>query len=185
MKRYDGYEKAEAFTGEYETLEPGGYICKILKVVVEEKHYGHLLRIGFDIAEGENKGFYKRQFERRKENNPDVKWLGMYYQTVKEDDLRYFKGFIVTIEKSNPGFVWDWDENKLVGKLFGGVFGEEEYEYNGEIRTSVKCMWVKTVEQIRNGDFQVPEIKRLKTKVYKDTSTDSGWTDIDDEGLPF
>lgn len=33
MKKYDGYEQAEAFTGEYEKLEAGGYVCKILKLL--------------------------------------------------------------------------------------------------------------------------------------------------------
>ena len=31
MKKIDGYDEAEALTGEYEVLEAGGYICKIIK----------------------------------------------------------------------------------------------------------------------------------------------------------
>jgi hypothetical protein len=163
MKKYDSYDSAEAFTGEYEKLVPGGYICVILKVAVEEKNYGHLMRIAFDIASGPHEGFYERQFKRRKENNKEAKWPGMYYQTIKEDGLQYFKGFMQTIEQSNPGFKWDWDEKKLVGKLFGGVFGEEEYLGNdGNIKTSVKCFYVRTVEQIQTG-VEIPEPKKLKT----------------------
>jgi hypothetical protein len=162
MKKYDGYEQAQAFTGDFETLAAGGYVCKILKVTSEDKDYGTLLRIGFDIAEGEHKDFYKRSFERKKLTNPDAKWGGMYYQTVKEDDLKYFKGFITAIEGSNSGFNWDWDEKKLVGKLFGGLFGEEEYEgTDGEVRKSVKCKQVRTADKIRTGDFTVPECKKL------------------------
>lgn len=163
MKKYADYDQTEAFTGEFERLTPGGHICVILKVVVEEKDYGHLMRIAFDIANGENEGFYDRQFKRKKQNNPDVKWPGMYYQTVKEEDLRYFKGFIQAIEASNPGYKWDWDEKKLAGKLFGGVFGEEEYLANdGKIKTSVKCRYIRTVEQIKAG-VEIPETKRLQT----------------------
>jgi hypothetical protein len=183
MKKYDGYDNAEAFTGDYEQLEPGGYVCQILKVVSEEKDYGHLLRIGFDIVEGEHKEFYKRQHARKKETNPQAKWPGMYYQTVKEDDLRYFKGFIVAIESSNPGFKWAWDEQKLVGKLFGGVFGQEEYiiqqgKRAGEIGLSTKCRFIRTIEQVRNG-VDIPEVKQLNGG-HANTPVE-----VDESDLPF
>ncbi|HRT84278.1 MAG TPA: hypothetical protein P5523_06530 [Bacteroidales bacterium] len=180
MKKYDGYEKAEAFTGEFKTLEPGGYICKILKVQAEEKDYGTLLRIGFDIAEGEHEGYYKRRFESKKQSNPDAKWPGMYYQPIIQADLRYFKGFMTSLEVSNPGFKWNWDENKLVGKLFGGIFGEEEYEkQDGSIGTTVKCRFVRSVDAIREGEFKTPEKKLLNP-------ANTGWKQVeDDDELPF
>ncbi len=182
MKKYDGYDQAQAFTGEYERLEPGGYVCKILKVEEETKDYGSLLRIGFDIAEGDKAGIYKRMFERKKQANPDAKWPGMYYQTIKADDLRYFKGFITAIEESNPGYKWDWDEQKLKNKLFGGIFGEEEYEgRNGKIYTSIKLQWVRSADKIRNGDYTVPEKKLLKGN----NSAQAPIETLDDDELPF
>lgn len=180
MKQYDGYNEADAFTGEYEKLTPGGYICKILKVESEEKPYGDLLRIAFDIVEGEHEGFYKRSFENKKQFSEDAKWPGMYYQTIKQDDLRFFKGFITSLEASNNKFTWDWDEKKLVGKLFGGVFGEEEYRKNdGSIGMSCKCKSVRSVEAIKKGNFKRPDIKKL--------AEDNSWTAvvIDDDELPF
>jgi len=181
MKKYDGYDQAEAFTGEYEKLEPGGYVCKILQVKAEDRDYGTLLRIAFDIVEGEYEGYYRRQFERKKQSDSEAKWPGMYYQTVRQDDLRYFKGFMTSIEASNPGFKWDWDEKKLSGKLFGGVFGEEEFEgQDGEIHTTVKCRFVRSVDAIRSGKFKIPEIKKLEKK---DNST---WIPAEnDDELPF
>ncbi len=161
MKKYEGYDSVEPFMGEFEKLHPGGYVCVILKVSVEEKNYGHLMRIAFDIDNGPYEGYYDRMFKRRKENSKEAKWPGMYYQTIKEDSLQYFKGFMKAIEASNPGFEWDWDEKKLAGKLFGGVFGEEEYlGKDDKVRTSVKCMYVRSVEQIKAG-VKIPEIKRL------------------------
>lgn len=172
MKKLDGYEQAEARTGEYEQLPVGGYVCKILQVKAEEpepdagKSYDVLLRIGFDIVEGEHAGYFKRQFERKVALNPNAKWPGMYYQTAKGGEAAgYFKGFITAIEQSNPGYKWDWDERKLKGKLFGGVFGEEEYVGNdGNIRASVKCVWVRSADKIRNGDFTIPEKKTVSGK---------------------
>lgn len=183
MKKYDDYDKAEAFTGEYEMLEPGGYVCRILKVAAEETNYGGLLRIAFDIEEGEHKGYYKRLFDRKKESNPDAKWSGMYYQTIKNsEDMKYFKGFMVAIENSNLGFKWDWNEKNLVGKLFGGVFGQEEYKSNnGKIKLSTKCRFVRTIEQIKK-DVNIPEIKRLTNEV---PSTGHDYMEENDDDLPF
>lgn len=188
MRKYENYDKVQAvFPGEYESLQPGGYICKILKVVAEEKEYGTLLRISFDIAEGLYKDFYKTQFERKKKYNPDAKWPGSYYQTVNQDKLSYFKGFITSIEESNPGFKWDWNEQKLVGKLFGGVFGEEEFvKSDGTIGTIVRCRFIRSVDTIRDGDYKIPSTKKLSpsTKI----PTQNNFTAIDasnDDDLPF
>lgn len=179
MRKYEGYEQAEAFTGEYEKLTPGGYICRIMKVAVEDKNYGHLMRIAFDIAEGEHEGYYARLYDRKANTSSDAKWPGVYYQTVKADNLEYFKGFMTAIEQSNPGFKWGWNEEKLVGKFFGGVFGEEEYQANdGSIKTSVKCRYVRSVEQIKKG-VNIPEIKRLDNNQFMQPSN------IPDKDIPF
>jgi hypothetical protein len=188
MKKYDGYDNVQAFTGEYERLEPGGYICRILKIEAVEndgtKNYDTLLKIAYDIAEGDHKDYFRRQFERKKQSNPDAKWSGMYYQTVKSDDLRYFKGFITAIEQSNSGYKWNWDEQTLKNKIFGGVFGEEEYLGNdGKVRTSVKLQWVRSADKIRSGDFTVPEKKLLKGNVSQNNSQVDNVDD--DPDLPF
>jgi len=189
MRKYEGYEQAEAYTGEYERLEPGGYICRILKIEAIEndgtKNYDTLLKIGYDIAEGDHKDYFRRQFDRKKQSNPDAKWPGMYYQTVKADDLRYFKGFITAIEQSNSGYKWNWDEQTLKNKIFGGVFGEEEYLGNdGKVRTSVKLQWVRSADKIRNGDFTIPEKKLLKGNNSKN-NVQTDILDDEDEQLPF
>lgn len=184
MKKYDNYEQTEAFTGEFETLEPGGYVCKILQVKVEDKDYGQLMRIGFDIAEGDKAGFYKRLFDRKVESNPDAKWPGMFYQTIKQDDLRFFKGFITAIENSNQGFKWNWDEKKLVGKLFGGVFGQEEYENTmGEIKLITKCRFIRSIDSIKKG-ITIPEIKKLNNSTLS-SSGDFFPVNVSDDELPF
>lgn len=185
MKKYNDYDKVEAFSGDYERIAPGGHICVILKVVVEEKEYGQLMRIAFDIADGENEGFYDRQFKRKQQNDANAKWPGMYYQTIKEDALRYFKGFITCIEQSNPGFKWNWNENELVGKLFGGVFGEEEYMGNdGQIKTSVKCRFTSSVNKIKEG-VKIPDIKRLQTTSNSMNLNQFGYEVNLDDDIPF
>jgi hypothetical protein len=165
IAKYDGFDAVKE-PGDYEKLEVGGYICKILKVTVDNKQYGECLTIAFDIAEGERKGYYRRRFDAAKLANPQgAKWTGYYYQTINRDSekIKYFKGFIGAVEKSNPGYKWDWNEKSLEGKLFGGVFGEEEYEAkDGTVKTSVKCRFVRSVDHVRNG-VDIPECKKLTT----------------------
>lgn len=164
MRRYDNYDATKAITGDFETLQPGGYICVIKNVRCEEKPYGELMTIEFDIAEGDKKGFYQKKFMESTDRVGimNSKWQGKLYQTIKPDDLRFFKGFMTSIENSNQGFKWDWDEKKLEGKLFGGVFDEEEYRNDkGEVKAIVKCRQVRTVQSIREGKYKLPGIKKL------------------------
>jgi hypothetical protein len=192
MKKYEGYEQAEAFTGEFDRLKPDGYICKIVDVKAEEKEYGTLLRIAFDIAEGDYKDYFRQLYKKRKETLDEAKWPngGMYYQTAREDDLRYFKGFMTSIEESNPGYKWNWDEKTLRGKLFGGIFGEEEYEGNdGIIKTAVKCRFIRSVDAIRNGKFSIPPVKTLNKKDITKTSAQNDLgsllSESADDDIPF
>ena len=60
-----------------------------------------------------------------------------------------FKGMLLNIEKSNSGYEWNWNEKSLEGKLFGGVFREEEYiNRNGRLSTAVKLISIRPVEGI-------------------------------------
>ncbi len=186
MKTYSNYATTVAATGDFEVIKPGGYICKILKVTCTEKPYGELLTMEIDIAEGELKGFYKRRFDNDSERDSNkAKWKGMLYQTVMEEKLQFFKGFITNIEASNSGFKWNDkapNENDLVGKLFGGVFGEEEFDANGEVKMVTKCVKVTTVENIKKG-VPVPEIKRLPG--YQAQSAAFSAQSEDSDELPF
>lgn len=157
MQKLQGYDEATAFTGEFETIKPGAYVCRIRHVTSEEKPYGFLLKIGFDIADGEYKGFYQKKFS---ESQGD-KWPGMYYQTAMHEKPSFFKGFITAIENSNDSFKWDWNEQNLVNRVFLGVFGEEEYKnFSGDIKTVCKIQRVRSIDQLNS--VKIPEIKRLK-----------------------
>lgn len=166
MIRPSDWDTADAFTGEFKTIKPGGYICKILSAKTEVTRTGReQLIIMFDIAEGEFKNFYQEQYAKRSASNSDTKWQGIYRQlTGGETDKTnpFFKGMIFSIEASNNGYKWNWNEASLKGKFFGGVFGQEEYENSkGETKVATKLMFIRSTESIRNG-VEVPEIKKLR-----------------------
>ncbi len=184
MKKVEGYDDAQILTGEYENLEAGGYICKILDTKEKTSSTGKkMLSIVFDIAEGEHKDFYKRKFDN--DTRIDKKWPtnGVYRQMLEGDKAAgYLKGLITSLEASNPKFKWEWDETKLKGLLFGGIFRREQYEANdGSLKFSTKLQFIRSVEKIKNGEFEVPSDKLLPSKV------DNAWTiteeDVND--LPF
>ena len=179
MNKPQGYDEAQAYTGDFETLELGGHVCKITAVRLEytQNTQAEVLVIAFDIAEGKQAGFYQRKFDEAKKSNPQAKWQGTYRQFTQGNSTPYFKGMIENIEKSNPGYNFvgtGFNEQTLVGKLFGGVFGREQYKtQEGVLKFATKCMNIRTVEKVREG-IEAPADKLLKEENTQDYfSTDS------------
>ena len=191
MEKMPGYDEAQALTGEFESIEPGGYICKIINAKEEmSKSNKKMLVIAFDIAEGEHKDFYKRRYDelckQNKDLNTKVKWPnnGVYRQMLEgENATSYLKGLMTSLEESNEKFKWDWDEKKLVGLLFGGIFGKEEYQNQttGEYKMATKLRFVRTIKAVKEGKFDIPEDKKLpkENNNFNFVQGDSG------DDLPF
>lgn len=153
MKPINDWENVAA--SDYKTLVPGGYICVIKDVINDEnKHYLHIL---YDIADGDLKGYWDEYASR------SGSWRGDFYRSYKDSAAGMFKGFINAVEKSNPSFTWAWDEKALIGKLVGLVIGDEEYiSTDGSVKTWPKVKNVKTVNDIKEGRFRVPETKKIE-----------------------
>jgi hypothetical protein len=189
MNMPTGYQEADAKSfGEFETLEAGGYICKILKAEEQTSKSGkQMLVIFYDIAEGEHKDYYKREFERIKEKNPDAKWKGTYYQLTEGNSTSYFKGLITSIEESNAGYKWDFNESTLKGKLFGGAIGLEEWDNGKKNGMQPKLRYVTSVESIRKG-ITPPKDKMLDGSTAMkaiQNDTDFSLIDEDEDFIPF
>lgn len=183
MEKINGYDEATAITGDFEILNAGGYICEIRGAKEEKSSTGkRMLVIAFDICEGEKKGFYQRKFD--EDTRPDKKWQGTYRQMLEgEKAPGYLKGLMTSIEASNTGFKWDWDEKKLKGLKFGGLFGREEYEkMDGTRSFATKLRFIRSVEKVRNGDFQIPKDKLLPEKSELSFETDFA---ADNDDMPF
>lgn len=164
MKPIENYENVQASSGEFARPTAGGYICKIVDVedipLDPNTNKGDYLRIEYDIADGDFKDYYKEQFDRW-----GGTWIASLIRSYKEKAQGMFKHFTNCIEASNAGYEWDWNEKGLIGKFVGLVLGEEEYENkSGEIKTKLIVSQVKTVEEIKNGDFKVPAPKKLTTQ---------------------
>ncbi len=180
---------------EFEALELGGHICKILKVEETKSRSGKdMINIYIDIAEGRQKDYYLKSFQ--SDNRENKKYKGIVYQVVTDNNgntNKGFKTFVDAVAKSNPGFNKDaiWGDNfssHFKNKLIGGVFGREQYKnQNGELKWSTKCVKFRDVETIRKG-VEVPEDKYLEIqKQSQSFSSQDGFEGvIDSDGdLPF
>ena len=103
IKKPTGYDEAAAYTGEFQQLPKGKYVCVIKRVAtLKSKNGNEQFVILYDIAEGDQKGFYQKMFDNDKSQNPSgAKWRGVFKQNMEGKGLSWFKGIITSIERSN------------------------------------------------------------------------------------
>ncbi len=171
MNQYSGF--AAQKSGRRETLPPDGYVVKIMGV--EEKSFsnGPCLMVSFDIAEGNNAGFFANDY--RNNTFENKRWRGVHFLSVPKEDgterdgwaVNAMNNFIAVLQESNPGFVWDWaaaareDYSALKGRLMGVLFGRVEWKYNGETGWNTNSRAIIPVEDVRKGFFEIPADKPL------------------------
>lgn len=179
MKPIQGYDLVNE-AGEVKRLPAGIYGVKITNVVdVPEKEY---LEIYCDITKGE----YANYFQTLVANGSNDQSRSI--RSYKTNALPFFKGFITAVEKTNPGYTWDWDEKKLIGKNVIAVFGEEEYMKDGQVKVAIKLVEFRSLEAYQKGLIKVPELKKLpeseKPAIEANDAAQTLLTIADDE-LPF
>ena len=196
IKRPTNWDTVKEFS-DRQKLPLGAYVCKIRKAAVQSNEYGDQLCILFDIAEGEHKDYFDADFKAN--TRADKKWKGVLRQFVPLDNgsekdewtKSSFKGLITSVEKSNPGYAWNWDENSLNGKHVGILFRNEEWEYEGKNGWAVRPFRAISTDSVRSGDYTLPADKPLKNKTVAAPSygeySSGGFSEIsDDDGdLPF
>lgn len=208
IKKPEGYDQAQAYTGEFASLPAGCYVCVIKQVSqTETQSHRPQLAVLFDIAEGDQKGFFQRQYDNAKKTGTDVKWKGVHKQIMDGSSLPFFKGLMTSIEKSNPGYTFQWgvenNERTLVGKKFGAVMGREEFmTQKGERRFATKVVQIRSLDGLKEAevpedklltDADIAEWNRTHMPVQPATATDpslaaDGFMNIPDgidEELPF
>lgn len=164
ISKPEGYDQAAAYTGEFSQLPAGLYVCEILGARMENYNGNERFVMQFDIAEGEYKGFYQKQYREEKLTNQNAKYRGMHRQFVSGSSLPFFKGMMTSIERSNQGFHFPWgkqgNEKTLIGKKFGAVMRREQFLTNdGEKRFSTKIFQIRSIDGLK--EAKIPEDKLL------------------------
>lgn len=178
--------------GEPRILPAGGYICKILKAEETESKTGKpMLKVAFDISEGDFKGYFADLFKGWKDSSDDpatvkwpftgTKWILFYNSEGKTN--RDFKSFCTALEDSGAK-VWindTFDVNGLKGAALGIMFRREEHEYNNARSWRTVPVGFRSVKTIEEGSFKVPEDKPLPAQTFTETDSFQAL----DEDLPF
>ena len=167
MKRPDDWDEVRAYENR-KALPAGGYICEVKKCEETESSTGKpMIKVAFEIAEGEFKGYFMDEFTRAKEYKQDAKWpyAGTKWILTQDEEgktSRMLKAFVTSIEAENVKVEWNDKFGKSVqGALLGVVFRDEENEYNGACYwRAVPCFFC-SCEDIRENNYNVPSPKSL------------------------
>lgn len=194
-----GYNEVNAaMPGEFATLPANGYVCKVFNAEITKSKAGNLMLVLFlDVAEGDFQGHFKAAADRVKNFDTSKQWdnSGIYRQLLFSNDNKvapFFKGLLTCFEKSNPNLklnLASFETSVLRGCLCGFVFAAEEYtKKNGEVGTRTFAKFPRTVDDIREGKFTVPELKKLQNNSAATNSAakdDWGGSPVDPDDTPF
>ena len=186
MKKIENWSEIEAKGMDDFTPFPAGvYECVIVNACENfNKDSGKTtLKVMVDIASGEYKGYFKEMYD--KNTNVDRRWNNnsTKYLSLEKQNLSYLKGFITSVENSNPGYTWDWDETKLCGKKICCVYQWEQYQtQDGKIGVSAKLNKFRSLDKMK--DIKEPtQVKMLDGSYveYEDYMKNNGNSNLSDE----
>ena len=122
MHKPDNFDTVAASLA-FEPLTLGGHAC-IIKGVEETKSKAgrDMLKVAIDMAEEDPQaGYYAEKFAN--DDRPNKKWPCVSYVVTEDSEggcSRQLAGFVTSIEESNPGFKFPWDNpGYLKGKCSG------------------------------------------------------------------
>ena len=197
----DLFEKTEAKEfGEFEALELGGHEIVIMDAREYKSEFSGntSLKVSVDIAGNDKqKGYFQKQYDEN--TNSDKKWGSgaVKYLSLKNEQIAYLKGFITSLEKSNPSFKFNtkgtWEQ--LKGLKLAGQFGLEEYTDNeGNTKTATKLVQFRSLDKLN--EIKIPKVKLLdgsfmEYEDYKNRSVNTAKdifgdvVEINPDSLPF
>ena len=155
-------------------IPAGGYVAVITDVEdVEENKY---LRFTYDIAEGEQKGFFEAD---------DRAYTHQFVRSYKPTAQGFMSQFLKCVDGSNDNFTLDgWTPNfsDLKGKKVGVLIQREDYtNQSGEDRARMNVEGFAKADDIRNGRFKLPAPK--DSRKNRDEQVQAG--SVYDADIPF
>lgn len=197
MRQFNGFDEAkknaEAMGGE--RLPAGAYVCEILGVKYQKGEDGKSdsIALQFDIAEGEYKGFFKKQYENSTQENKKYKGKTIIYCPVDDGSERdnwtknSFAKWTNSFESSNEGYAWDWHEEKWKGLVVGIAFGDTGTKIDGKDIVYTEPRYAVPVKSVRDKKVKLPQFKS-KNGYGEGSSTSTDFVNIGagvEEELPW
>lgn len=190
MQKPNSYDDVQV---DYVPIELGGHTAVIKRLKETTSKTGKPMiqvAIDFDKADMQPEYFMK-SFQN--DDRPDKKWpfQGTHYILTEDQDgkcSRSFKSFISSVEKSNNAeCVWgDGFEKWFSNKKVGVVYGENEEEYNGEVKTRRRIRYFCTYDKAKSA--AVPDKKFLPTTTSSPQTPSNNFINVPEgteEDIPF
>ena len=186
---YQGFEAKKS--SNFITLPPAGvYEAEIRNVRLvsgdSSKNERDVIELMIEITEGEYAGRYMAFYNDQKDRFGDsVKYKGVFRLVAPFADdedwrKRTFEGNLWCVEQSNPGYTWDRDEKKLIGKKIGINVRNRLYTYNGKDRSTTEIGRFETIDDVRNGKCKPMNDRdqRDHSSAEADSTTGENFTDV-------
>ena len=193
INRYNGYAPAPVST-KPDCLPAGAYEAIIKGARVEQTQWGgQRLILALDVTEGEHKGHYQKMFDYDSANgNFTPKWKGTIRINIPSGDgsekdawtKKLFEGAIYAIEKSNPGYTFDFDEGTLKGKAVGINVRNKEWEYNDMTGWTTEIGRLEVLDDVKQGKVKAMKDRPLQNKPQTADEA-AGFTAVETDNLPF
>lgn len=197
IPKYNNYEE-KAFTPSTQ-LPAGNYIVtiKAVKYIKGENGKSDRLDMAIDVCEGEQTGFFQKQFDAS--TDEDKKFKGKASIWLPDDSgteadkrsVRNFNAFAAYLANANPGYHWDWDETKLKGKKIGAAFRTEHNIIENREVSYTAFAWFCDAEEVRSGKARLAQEKFRNGATGKPSTqkpASDSWVSVpegEDEFLPF
>lgn len=161
------------------------------------------LLLMLDVAEGEHKDHYLKQYEAQKGGQFPAKWKGIIRYNIPQSGSQYEAGqrralehLAWCLQESNKGYKWDGDETKLKGLKIGFSVRDRDWimERDGEITsgTTTEIGRVESIKKVAAGLVKPMKKKELrpedKAKLESANSgvgNSAGMSEVYDDELPF
>ncbi len=193
MQPFKNFENAKVISDfQYPVLPKDNYICKVMGVEEKTSKRGNTYyEISYDIAEGEYKDFFAKDYKSQKAENK--RWRGVYMITQPNDGspewlMNVLKTFVNALEDSNANYHWDWDEKKWKNLLFGAKMRYEEYYKDGKVKKALKMGGACPVAKIKDGSAKLMNDKTINNNSDSGSANSDGFVSIptdEEEELPF
>lgn len=168
--------------GGFEKLPAGPYVVRVVSARYDSmKNYTEVV---YDIAEGEHAGYYSDAWG---QTHP---FAHRFFMSYKDKALSMTKWRLNSFTESNPGFdamaASDADRFDLfTGRIVGVNIQEEEYEYNGEVKTRMTVCEVWPAQAVRDGKVKPKGKKKLDGSEEAKQSAQPYQLTADDIDVPF
>lgn len=167
MQKPKGYDDVRT-GGEYIPIELGGHTAVIKRVKETTSKAGKpMIQVAIDFDPLDvQPNYFMTSFQQ--DNRPDKKWpyQGTQYILTEDNEgrcSRSLKSFITSVEKSNEEECqWgDAFEKWFTNKKIGVVYGENEEEYDGQIRTRRRIRYFCAYDKAK--EAAIPQKRFLET----------------------